>query len=168
MKDGKFPGNDGVTKEFYMCFFDKLGPLLRNSLNFSLEKGEVSTSQKQVVTTLIEKKDRDRRFIKNWRPISLLNVDFKIASKVSVCRLKKVVGKIIEPDQTAYIKDRNIHESTRLIQDILYYIENSGEERILFTVDIEKAFDSVDHSFLFAVLKNSVSNKLLSHGSKLY
>ena len=77
MKDGKSQGNDGLTKEFYVCFFDKLGPLLRNSLNFSLEKRELSTSQKHVVTTLIEKKDRDRRFIKNWRPISLLNVDLK-------------------------------------------------------------------------------------------
>ena len=69
------------------------------------------------------------------------------------CRLKKVIGKVIEPGQTAYIKDRNIHESTKLIQDMLDYIENSSEEGILFTVDIEKAFDSVDHNFLFAVLK---------------
>ena len=84
---------------------------------------------------------------------SISNVDLKIGSKASVCRLKKVVRKIIEPDQTAYIKDRNIHESTRLIQDMLDNIEKSSEDGILFTVDIEKAFDSVDHNFLFAVLK---------------
>ena len=102
---------------------------------------------------MIEKKDRDRRFIKNWSPIFLLNIDLKIASKALACRLKKVIGKIIEPDQTAYIKDKNIHESTRLIQDILNYIENFSEEGILFTVDIEKAFDSVDYNLLFAVLK---------------
>ena len=52
-------------------------------------------------------------------PISLLNVNLKTASKALACRLKNVIGKIIEPDQTAYIKDRNIHESTRLIQDML-------------------------------------------------
>ena len=119
MKDGKSPGNDGLTKEFYLCRFDKLGPLLRNSLNFSLEKGELSASQKQVVTTLIERKDRDRQFIKNWRPVSYSNVDLKIAPKALAGRLKKVIGRIIEPDQTAYIKDWNIHESTRLIQDML-------------------------------------------------
>ena len=69
-------------------------------------------------------------------------------------RVNKVTGKIVEPDQTAYVKDRNVYKSTRLIQDMLYYIEISSEEGILFTVDIEKAFDSVDHIFLFAVLKN--------------
>ena len=98
-------------------------------------------------------KDRDIRFIINWRPISLLNVGLKVASKSFTCRFKKVIRKIIEPDQTAYIKNRNIHESTRLIQGMLDYIENFSKEGILFAVDIENAFDSADHNFLFAVPK---------------
>ena len=95
-----------------MCFFYKVG----GALNI-LKAGSYN----------IEKKDRNRRFIKNWRPIFLLNVDLKTASKTLACKLKKVVGKIIEPDQTAYIKCRHIHKSTRLIQDMLDYIENSSE-----------------------------------------
>ena len=79
-----------LLKNFISVVFKTLGPLLTNTLNFSFEKGELSTSQKQAVTTLIEKKGKDRRYIKNWRPISLLNVDLKIASKAIVCRLKKL------------------------------------------------------------------------------
>ena len=80
MKNGKSPGNDGFTKEFYITFFGELGPLLLKTCNYSFEKGELSASQKQAVITLIQKKDRDVTLIKNWRPISLINVDIKIAS----------------------------------------------------------------------------------------
>ena len=51
------------------------------ALNTSFEVGQLSTSQRQAIITLIEKKDKDKRLIKNWRPISLINVDAKIASK---------------------------------------------------------------------------------------
>ena len=105
MKNGKSPGNDGL-KEFYMCFFGEIATHLINSLNHSFSVGELSTSQRQVVITLIEKKGRDRRLVKNWRPISLMNVDTKIASKVLALRMKKVIPNLINYDQTAYVKGR--------------------------------------------------------------
>ena len=98
MKNGKSPGNDGLTKEFYVCFFEELGWLVCKTLNFSFDNGELSSLQQQAVITLIEKKDRDKRLVKNWRPISLINVDCKITSKVSASRLKKVVPQIIHYD----------------------------------------------------------------------
>ena len=52
-----------------------------DALTFAQEQGQLSTSQKQAMITLLEKKDKDRRFIKNWRPISLINVDVNIAYK---------------------------------------------------------------------------------------
>ena len=64
MKNGKTPGNDGLTKEFYVCFFGELGMLLLKSLNYSHLVRELSTSQKQAVVTLIEKKGRDKRLVK--------------------------------------------------------------------------------------------------------
>ena len=102
---------------------------------------------------MIEKKDRDKQLIKNWRPISLLNVDVKIASKAMALRIKQVIHKLVHCDQTAYVQGRNIGESIRVIDDMLEYVDKINEEGILFPVDIEKAFDSVDHSFIFATLK---------------
>ena len=126
MKNGKSPGSDEFTKEFYVSFFGELGPLLLETFNYSFEKEELSASQKQAVITLIQKKDRDVMLIKNWRPISLINVDSKIASKALAARMKKVIHSLISYDQTAYVKGRNIGESVRLIDDLLKYAENEN------------------------------------------
>ena len=153
MKNNKSPGNNGITKEFLEYFWRKLGTFLVSTLNQSFEKGELSTSQKQAIITLIEKKDKDKRFIKDWRPISLINVDIKVASKALANRLKAVIHHLILVDQTAYVKGRFIDESVRVINDLTKHIDKEDEEGILFSTDIEKAYDSVDHNFLFATLK---------------
>ena len=106
-----------------------------------------------MIITLIEKKGKDKCYIQNWRPISLLNVDAKLISKVLTMRLENVIDKVIRPDQTAYIPGRFIGESIRLISDILEYTEVEQMEGYMFAADIKKAFDSVDHNFLIAVLK---------------
>ena len=97
--------------------------------------------QRQAVIKLIEKKDKDKRFIKNWRPISLLNVDYKIISKALTSRLKKVLPDLISLQQTAYVGNRFIGESSRLIADIIEITDVLNKEGILVTMDIEKAFD---------------------------
>ena len=97
--NSKTPGNDGLTAEFYITFWYLSGQQLTDSLNYSFEHGELSSSQKQATIKLIDKKDRDRRYIKNWGPISLLNVDTKIASKALALRLVKIFPEIIQADQ---------------------------------------------------------------------
>ena len=123
------------------------------TFNYSFSNGELSTSQKQVVITLIQRKDRDVRFIKNWRPISLLNVDRKTASKAIAYRPRKIIPDLIHPDQTVYVKGRYIGESVRVIEDILEHAYQENLDGILFAADIEIAFYSVEHSFIFTVLK---------------
>ena len=91
LKTEKSPGNDGLTAEFYQVFWPTLGHLLVDSLNSSYEKGELANSQRQGIIKLIEKKNKDKRYVANWRPISLLNVDVKIASKAITLRLEKVL-----------------------------------------------------------------------------
>ena len=59
MKNGKSSGNDGLTKEFYVCVFEEVAPSFLKSLNYAFTVGELSTSQKQAVITLIEKDGRD-------------------------------------------------------------------------------------------------------------
>ena len=85
-KNGKTPGNDGITAEFYKKFWPLFGRLLVESLNASYVHGELTPSQKQAIISLLDK-GKDRTLLKNWRPISLLNVDSKIASKALACRL---------------------------------------------------------------------------------
>ena len=117
--DNKSPENDGLSEEF-VCFFSEIQPFLIQALNYSFQHGEFSISQRQAVITPIEKKGKDKRCIKNWRPISLMNVDTKAASKAIALRPKKVIPKLIQCDQTAYVNNRYIGEANRLISDMLY------------------------------------------------
>lgn len=103
---GKSPGEDGFTVEFYMKFFELLASNLVKSLNTAYSRGELSISQRRGVVTLIPKADSDTLKLTNWRPITLLNVDYKIASKAIATRIKKVLPQLIHTDQTGFMKDR--------------------------------------------------------------
>ena len=81
--------------------------------------GEMSSSQRKAIITLIEKQHKDRTLIENWRPISLINVDAKIISKVIALRLKKALPNIIHHNQTGYVEGRYIGETIRSIFDII-------------------------------------------------
>ena len=114
---------------------------------------------------MIEKKDKDKRFIANWRPISLLNVDTKILSKCMASRLIPVLPTIISADQTAYVKGRFIGESIRLISDVLEMTQALNIPGYLLTIDLEKAFDSLDPIFLYGVYgKDGIRFKFSSLG----
>ena len=91
----------------------------------------------------MKKKDRDKRFIKNWRPIS----------KALAARLKDILPKIISSEQSAYVKNRFIGENGRLISDIIEVADLFNIEDYVVTMDIEKAFDSLDYTFSIQVLK---------------
>ena len=149
----KSPRNAYITKEFSIQFWDVVKEPLCASIQQSFIEGELSTSQKQAIIKLIEKKDRDKRFIKNWRPISLLNVDMKLISKVLASRLKSVISSIVNENQVAYVNNRFISESGRLISDVLEITNSLNIEGLLMTADTEKAFVSINHSFLMRVLK---------------
>ena len=77
----------------------------------------------------------------------------KIASKVLAARMENVLTSIIHCNQTAYVKDRYICESIHLITDLLAYMEENSIRGILFSADFERVFDSIEHSFIFAILK---------------
>ena len=83
-----------------------------------------------------------------------MNVDTKLASKSLVRRVRKVLTSLIKADQTAFVKNRYISESVRLINDMLEYAAKNNIEAILFSADLEKAFDFIDHTFILAVLKS--------------
>ena len=95
-----------------------MGNCLVERLNFAHRHGELSTSQKQAMITLIEKKDIDKRLLQNWRLISLINTDVKIASKAMAMRLESILPFLVHHNQNAFIKGRSIFDPIRTIDDI--------------------------------------------------
>ena len=100
----------------------------------------------------MKKKDKDKRLIKNWRPISLSNVDSKLISKPLGNRLQDVMPNLVSENQSAYVNNRFISKSGKLISDILEITDSLQVDDLLMTIDIEKAFDSVNQ-FLTSILK---------------
>ena len=152
MRTRKSPGNDGLTVEFYRKFWVLLSELLITSLNTSYQVGELTSSQRQAVIILLDK-GKDRTLLKNWRPISLLNIDYKIASKAIAERLKKVLPKVISTDQAGYIKGRSIVDNIRTVEDVMFYTKNEDMPGVLIAIDFEKAYDSCSWSFLECTLR---------------
>ena len=137
--------------------------MLLNSFNFSLQNGLMSSSQRNGVITLIPKKDRDTSYLKNFRPISLLTVDYTILAKTLANRLKTCLSHLIHPDQSGFLKGRNIANNIRLIIDIIEYTESNQIPGAILLLDIQKAFDSVSHEFLLRVLGQfNFSNKFIN------
>ena len=128
------------------------GKLVVDSLNYAFKYGELSNSQKQAVITLIEKKGKDKRLVKNWRPISLINVDVKLASKTLAKRLEKVLPEVIHFNQNAFVKWRTICDAVRTIDDVIDFAKYKDIPGILVAIDFEKAFDSLNFDFLLRVL----------------
>ena len=151
--NNKSPGNDGLTIEFYRQFWNIISTPLIQCFNYSYDHGELSHSQKQAIISLLEKDGKDRLYIKNWRPISLLNVDYKILTKTLSNRVKLVLPHIININQTGYVEGRKLCYSVRLVQDIMEYTKIKNTSGILLQIDFEKAFDSIEWNFLIKALE---------------
>ena len=152
MKSNKSPGSDGLPVEFYITFWNDIKTILINALNAAYHLGELSPTQKRGILTLLYKKG-DKDALTNWRPISLLNTDYKILAHILANRIKKVINNLISTDQSGYLKGRNIGFNIRIIQDVIDYCENNEQDGAILFLDFQKAFDTVNHEFLKNVLK---------------
>ena len=148
----KAPGEDGFTVEFYKFFYDLLGENLLACLNEAYEKNELTISQRRGIITLLPKEDGSLLDLHNWRPITLLNVDQKIAAKAIAKRLETVLPNLIHPDQTGFVKGRYIGENIRLISDVLDLTKEQKIPGILIALDFRKAFDSLEWPFIMRIL----------------
>ena len=140
MPENKSPGQDGLSYEFYKTLWPTIGPIFHKTLQYSLNKGELSLSQRGAVITLLQKRGKNEAFIKNWHPISLLNCDYKILTKIISRRIQPLLPKLIHPDQVGFVPNRFIGENIRYIEDLIDYCSLLRKKCIILNIDIEKAF----------------------------
>jgi hypothetical protein len=150
MPHGKTSGSDGFPMEFYLRW-QSFGTDLVRVLNIAYETGLLSTSQRRGLIIILYKKN-GRLETKNWRPISLLNVDYKIATRAISGRLLAVIGTVVGTDQTCGVPGRTISENLSFIRDLIDYVEPEDLPVALLSLDQEKAFDRVDWGFLLRIL----------------
>ena len=117
MESDKTPGTDGLPAEFYKVFWKDISSYLISALHYAFDSGFLSVTQRRGVIKLIPKKDAELYFIKNWRPITLLNT----AAKSIANRIKLALPNLINHDQTGFLKGRFIGENIRLIECIIQY-----------------------------------------------
>lgn len=149
LNTGKSPGEDGLTCEFFKRFASRLAPILLLLYNDCESECRVGEGFAMSVVTLLFKKG-DRSSLANYRPISLLNVDYKILAKVLAGRLKRVIGSVIHPSQAYSVPGRDISDTVLSLRYLLRQMHATGGIHV--SVDFNKAFDRVEHSFLWAVL----------------
>ena len=155
MKNNRSPGSDGLPKEFYLEMWDMIGADLVETLNNNILNDSLTDSQKEAIIKLLHKKG-DRRLLKNWRPVSLLNVDYKIMTAIVAKRLTPVLQNNISKEQGCAIKGRYIYENLKLIKDIIEKHEegiDKWEGGKIKTIDQEKAFDRIEHKYIFKILE---------------
>lgn len=148
MKKGKTPGSNGFTADFFKHFWNFLGTFLFCAWLEKFNDCKNLNSHNESIITLIPKSGAPSMSQKGWRPISLLNVDFKIISAAVANRLKNVISQLISPSQTAYIHGRFIGENTRLMYDVIEHLKQVSEPGIAMAIDFESAFDTVSWEFL--------------------
>ena len=152
MKKGKTPGSNGFPVEFFRTFWSELAPFLHRAFIASLTQREALPSHRVGIIKLIPKQGKPPQEIKSWRPITLLNVDYKIVSTAIANRFKKIIDQIISPCQTAYIKNRYIGENTRLLFDTIAFANKKMIPGIIVAADFEGAFESISWEYLRLVM----------------
>ena len=94
-------------------------------------------------TIILLPKCNDAKQIQQYRPICLLNVSFKIFTKVATNRIVKVAQKVIRPSQTTFLPGRNIMEGAIILHETLHELHTKKQDGIIFKIDFEKAYDKV-------------------------
>ena len=150
-RNGRSPGLDGIVAEFYKTFDKQLSPILTKMYNLILKEKKIPENFKTAIIRFIDKKKGESELPSGYRPISLLNLDYKILSSILSKRLQTVLPQLIDSNK-AYIKNRNIIENI-LNLDSLFYLEHNYKYFLLS--DFSSAFDSLNHEWINIVLENS-------------
>ncbi|KAL3682038.1 hypothetical protein R1sor_000060 [Riccia sorocarpa] len=151
-KSEKSPGADGMTTEVLRELWSDSKHDVIEFVNFFWGTDQLSWKQQAGIIKLIPK-DGNRELIKNWRPLTLLNTGYKLVSKIMANRLKDLLPSLVEPQQKGFIQGRKIADSVLNFIMCQEWAEQSEQASLFIKLDFEKAYDRVDHSYLWDVLK---------------
>lgn len=152
LQKNKSPGHSGITVECILFFWIELKRHYMDALNEIKRNKELSDLQKRGAIRISFKKG-NRDDLKNYRPITLLNVDMKVISRALALRLSKVIGTIVDSCQKA-LPGRQISENIHVVQDLINLINKKNECAAFLFYDQEKAFDRMSHTFIIKSLQS--------------
>ena len=153
MNNNKTPGEDGIPVDFYKVFWTKIKEPFYNMMCECFEKEELHQSARRGILNLIPKADKDTRFVKNLRPITLLNTDYKIIEKAIANKMLPALEHIIHTDQRGFMKNRRISVNIRKMLDIIHHAEKEDLEAIVMSLDFVKCFDKCSFTILHGSLE---------------
>ena len=146
------PGPDGIPYSIIKATWNYYADILLDCWKYSEEVNELTHSHKSSYLRLIPKEGKDPKVLKNWRPITLSNCDFKLITKTLSRKLTSAISETISNSQTAYIPGRQITDNLHLMLHTIEECSSSKIDSMLVSLDAEKAFDSVEHWYIKALL----------------
>ena len=153
MSKNKSPGSDGFSVEFYLHFWNDIKHFFFQMSAESVQANILPRTLSEGILTLVPKANRPRSEIKSYRPITLLNVSYKIIAAAIAKRFKKVLPTIIDKDQTGFMSGRFIGDNTRLTYDLIQELKKEDRSALFLSLDIEDAFNAVDWEFAKMVMR---------------
>jgi hypothetical protein len=148
---GKSPGEDGIVAELYQIMWPIIGETLLEVYTDLWQHGIPEEMLKGVIVFIPKKAGASS--VKDYRPLTLLNVDGKAYARLLATRLTRLLDKLLHPSQVRPGGVRGMHAALCDLRDVISYLENGQLPACVLTVDLQAAFDSVRHDFLFQVLR---------------
>ena len=153
MTGGKAPGPDGIPIEIYQSFKGTMLVPLLNMCEECLEKRELPPSLQNALITLISKPEQPSTKCESYRPFSLINNHVKIIAKVLARRLERHLSTAVALDQNGFIEERQGSHNIHRLMNIIYAKKETPDMAVI-GLDVEKAFDRVEHEYLSEVLNH--------------
>ena len=153
LNNNKMSGCDGIPIEFYKVMWPKLKDFLFKLYTEVIEDKLLHLSARRGVISLLEKLEKNPLFLESWRPLSLLNSDYKIFAKILANRLQYALPDLIHESQTGFMKNRFIGENILKLMNLMEYCDRNQESGIVLSIDFMKAFNRLEWPAILTTFK---------------
>lgn len=170
----KVPGPDGYQAVFFKRAWSVVGEVVHHFVWKIIEEGDIPEDAAEAILVLIPKKDKPNS-MRDFRPLSICNVTYKLASKIIVNRLRDLVKDLVSPCQSSFVPGRQSLDDVVICREVVHTMKRTKSRRgmVVMKVDLEKSCDRLEWQFIGKILEDDgvpgeLSNiilKLISNGS---